>query len=369
MKKHIVITKVFGSGGSNAHLKTLLEYLGAENVILVVESSEQADLFTKVIGMKVRRIKIMQNLHRYAAQNYLMTSNVKEFLQISGSLLMIFLLSASYGFAGVTISAVESEKHIYLLRLPLLRVTYILHSEPGKKLTAFTTKTCNSGLSVRKNIITVSESMKRSIIDQWEIKPSKEQFIRVIYNCVTGSPNIRQSAAKREALTVITLGHADQRKNPFLWLEVAKNVTATLPGTEFLWLGDGPLLENLREQSRSFPSIRFLGLIENPQPYLEKAALYYQPSLIEPHGIAVVEAMCAGLPCVVSDAGGLPESVQHKRNGLVVGANNLQENIDALLSIIRDRELRRLYGQDSIERYNALFTFKHFREKMDAVYN
>lgn len=46
------------------------------------------------------------------------------------------------------------------------------------------------------------------------------------------------------------------------------------------------------------------------------------PSLYEPFGIVALEAMAAGVPVVVSDAGGLKEIVEHDRTGTVVWRGN-----------------------------------------------
>ncbi len=60
------------------------------------------------------------------------------------------------------------------------------------------------------------------------------------------------------------------------------------------------------------------------------------PSSIEGFGISNVEAASFGLPCIVSESGGTPESI--KNNGKVVKENNLKNLNNSILSVIENLE-------------------------------
>lgn len=79
-----------------------------------------------------------------------------------------------------------------------------------------------------------------------------------------------------------------------------------------LWLlGDGeerPALEALAEELGLSDRVRFLGFAEDVRPYLWAADVYAHPSWGgEAFGLSLLEAMAAGLPCVASESGGMPE--------------------------------------------------------------
>jgi glycosyltransferase involved in cell wall biosynthesis len=114
--------------------------------------------------------------------------------------------------------------------------------------------------------------------------------------------------------------------------------------------------------------ITFQGLITEPNTYLRDAIIYYQPSLNETHGIAVIEAMSNHLPCVVSNVGGLPESVEDQYNGLLVHPLNITEQVNAILRLLDNAELRKEYGLNAYNKYKKLFSFKSFKAKMDSIY-
>jgi glycosyltransferase involved in cell wall biosynthesis len=49
-----------------------------------------------------------------------------------------------------------------------------------------------------------------------------------------------------------------------------------------------------------------------------------------------MEAMAAGLPCVISRVGGNPEVVEEGRSGFIVEAEDHEQPADRLLRILRD---------------------------------
>ena len=369
MQKHIIITKLFEFGGSNTHLETLIKYFGKENVVLILEDKTQLQYLNRIDGANNIHVEVKSNLYPHAHLRYRFTTNVKELFRIFRSILTIQILSIQHGFADITICAVEPEKHLYLFWLPFSKVIYILHTVPNKKYTSITSYTCNLFLGKRKQIVTVSNSNKNLICVNWDISCRKKRHISVIYNCIIENElNVEQKTKVSNAQFIVTLGHVINYKNPSIWLEVAKIVTSARKNADFIWLGNGPLLEDFKKATQKTKRIIFQGLVIDPDSYLKNASIYYQPSLHETHGIAVVEAMYNSLPCVVANIGGLPESVKGEYNGILVDPHNIQENADSIIQLLDNDELRYGYGSNSYKRYNELFTYSRFKVRMDEVY-
>jgi glycosyltransferase involved in cell wall biosynthesis len=369
-RKNIILTKLFDSGGSNSHFKTLIRYFGAENIILLLENERELTYLSTLTTEPVK-VKIIKRLRGYAYLRSGFIKNVKELVHLSASILRLFIMSVRYGFASVTISAVEPERHLYLFWLPFIREYYILHSQPHERFTAVTTSTCDLRLSKNKRIITVSDSMRQHIIDNWQISTSKQKFVLVIPNCMAEHTMADENAKfeNKSKKLVLTVGHVDLRKNPSLWLKVAESVTATMPDVQFTWIGNGPYLASFLSKTENNANICFAGHTDTPHDYFSKADIYYQPSLEEPHGIAVIEAMYHGLSCVVSDTGGLPESVSNGYNGIVVPPTDEDQHTSAIIHLLDNESVMLEYGLNSQKRYNELFTYTTFKRKMDAIYN
>jgi glycosyltransferase involved in cell wall biosynthesis len=91
-----------------------------------------------------------------------------------------------------------------------------------------------------------------------------------------------------------------------------------------MWAGTGSLLQECIESTKQFSEILFLGEVENVEELYSATDLYFQPSLLESHGISVLGAMYHKIPCIVSDQGGLPESIFNNFNGYTINLENIK---------------------------------------------
>ncbi|MFB5761709.1 glycosyltransferase family 4 protein [Paenibacillus medicaginis] len=105
------------------------------------------------------------------------------------------------------------------------------------------------------------------------------------------------------------------------------------------WIaGDGEKKEELMQQALQAGlggDVLFLGSREDVPALLQQADIFVHPSVQDNMPFSVMEAQVSGLPAVVSNAGGLPEMVQHEVTGLVspVGdVNALASQLEYLLS-------------------------------------
>lgn len=87
----------------------------------------------------------------------------------------------------------------------------------------------------------------------------------------------------------------------------------------------------LPESALSFP-----GWIEGEakQQALREAGCFVLPSQAEAFGIAILEAMAAGLAVVATRVGGIPELVDDGRTGLLVPVDDVIALADAILSLV-----------------------------------
>lgn len=115
--------------------------------------------------------------------------------------------------------------------------------------------------------------------------------------------------------------------------------------------------DSLREEVGSLglqDRVRFLGERQDIAALLAAADIYCQPNTgAEPFGIAVVEALHAGLPVVGTALGGVLEIVDPSC-GYLVPPGEPQALADALLALIRSRSLRHQFGRSGRDRADAL---------------
>lgn len=118
-------------------------------------------------------------------------------------------------------------------------------------------------------------------------------------------------------------------------------------GLKLLVIGDGSErknLENLTEELDLEEKVKFLGQIppEGIPEYLTMADCFVLPSLKEGFGIAVLEAMAAGVPVVASRVGGILDIIEDGKTGLLVEPGNPEAMTRAISEIYSGRKFYKI---------------------------
>ena len=100
---------------------------------------------------------------------------------------------------------------------------------------------------------------------------------------------------------------------------------------------------------------------------MHSATAFALPSRGEPFGIALLEAMAAGVPSVATDAGGVPELARDGENALVVAPDNPGALSSALARLVNDGELRTRLSARGRETARGL-TWSRIAERYEAAY-
>jgi glycosyltransferase involved in cell wall biosynthesis len=91
-------------------------------------------------------------------------------------------------------------------------------------------------------------------------------------------------------------------------------------------------------------------------------------SLYEGLPIALMEAMAAGLPSVLTDVGGVGELVRSGTEGVLVPAGNATALADGLVRLASDPHERQRMAQAALSRGRTL-DIRHAAEKIWALYD
>lgn len=106
---------------------------------------------------------------------------------------------------------------------------------------------------------------------------------------------------------------------------------------EFLILGEGferAELENKIKNLNLYDTIKLLGFIENPYPYLYNALAYICPSIGESFCISVYEAKLFKKPVIACDSSGIREVLQGYPYSIIV-ENNTKGLVDGVCEFLR----------------------------------
>jgi glycosyltransferase involved in cell wall biosynthesis len=179
----------------------------------------------------------------------------------------------------------------------------------------------------------------------------------------------------KNKLVVGTVGNLFPVKAPDCFVRVAARVLARFPECCFVHVGDGPLrdeMENLSQQLGLQGSLFFLGTRNDVPRLLEAVDVFVLTSRSEGMPNALMEAMAAGLPCVVTDVGDCRMLVRDGQRGFVVPADDEPRLTDRILTLLQHGHLRirfGLRGRDYIQRFDVRRMAEQYGELYQNVLN
>jgi len=139
-----------------------------------------------------------------------------------------------------------------------------------------------------------------------------------------------------------------------------------------LWIvGDGPAkhaLQNLSERLGLSQDVVFAGERRDVEQILHTLSLFVQPSLSEGFGIAIAEAMAAGLPVVASAVGGIPEVVLHGQTGWLVPPGDPWALAQAIAEGTAHPQQSYEFGRRGWERVKQCFTIQSAARRHEELY-
>jgi len=162
-------------------------------------------------------------------------------------------------------------------------------------------------------------------------------------------------------------GHKDY---PTL-INAAEIVLKKKPNVKFVAIGAGKLQEELSHLIISKglqEKFLFLGYKSNVYDYLKRFDIFVLASKLEGLGTSVLDALSCGKAIVATDAGGIPEMIVDRVNGLLVPKQNPEALANAIVELIADSELRDKLSRQAKESV-GLFDITQLVEQHIELYN
>jgi glycosyltransferase involved in cell wall biosynthesis len=180
----------------------------------------------------------------------------------------------------------------------------------------------------------------------------------------------REFGIPDEAPIVGSVANFKAHKGHEFLLRAAARVQRTIPGARFVFVGIGPLEQEIRQRARDLGlngTVVFTGFRDDVPRLIRSFDVFALSSVYEGLPIALLEAMALGKPSVVTAAGGTPEVVQHGRHALVVPPKDPGALSEGIVTLLTDAGLRGRIGAAARERA-ADFDIRRAVRRMEQVY-
>jgi len=205
--------------------------------------------------------------------------------------------------------------------------------------------------------------------------PQKRFVIKKLPNAINTSHYAKavfsaNQAIKKDALQLISIGRLNENKNQKFLLEVVEEIHRQGISVQLIILGEGPSRKDLETfiDAKHFQTMVSLpGNVEDIRHHLWKADIYVHSAINEAFGLAILEALAAGLPVVSLNGGGNTELIKHGINGYLINSLDVKLFAESVLKLYRNSEC---YSDFSFEakRFASQFDFKSYSSRLLNIY-
>lgn len=199
-----------------------------------------------------------------------------------------------------------------------------------------------AGLTEADLVIAVSEYTKSVVCGRYGVSADK---VCVVHNGIYPREPVdyQTDPLFGHRQVVLFLGRVTYQKGPDYFVRAAGIVRHFLPDTRFVVAGAGDMLVATIDLVHTLGLERhvlFTGFLRGAEVERAYAAssLYVMPSVSEPFGLTALEAVRAGVPCILSRQSGVSEVVRHS---LRVDFWDVERLADLIINALRSPELRR----------------------------
>lgn len=227
-----------------------------------------------------------------------------------------------------------------------------------------------NGMDHADCIMCVSELTRQTVIHQYHQDPRKcvamHNAVYPLSEEYTQIPSTRRPEEK----VVTYLGRITMQKGPEYFIEAAKRVLDRTHNIRFCFAGSGDMMNamiNLAAEYGIADRCHFPGFQRGKQVYecYKRSDVFVMPSVSEPFGIAPLEAMQCGCPCIISKQSGCGEILE---NVLKVDYWDIDAMADAMYSLCTNQEMWKQLSEEGLKEVGRI-TWEKVGLRIRECYN
>ncbi len=182
-----------------------------------------------------------------------------------------------------------------------------------------------------------------------------------------------------EPYRVLTISRFVEKKGLAYALEAVNIATEELPELKYHIIGSGELKPDLVQKTEQLgieENVVFLDNVTDERlvTELDEARCFLLPCVIAESGdrdgipVALMEAMAMKTPPISTTVSGIPELIDHKKNGLLTEPKKPKATADALVSLLKNNPEWTAYAEQAREKVVSDFNIETEAEKLEAAF-
>jgi N-acetyl-alpha-D-glucosaminyl L-malate synthase BshA len=182
-----------------------------------------------------------------------------------------------------------------------------------------------------------------NFIDTTDFKPTPGFRLTVESGCVSFRKGNEAKAIDPEEKVLLHASNFRPVKRVVDLVEIMRIIIDHNSKVRLVIAGDGPTRIEVERRIEALDlchNVHLLGIKSNMKEIMCSADVFVLNSTLEGMPLVLLEAMSCGLPVVTTPAGGIPELVRPRVDGIVTKGFEQEEYAKAILEILNDDDLR-----------------------------
>jgi len=176
-----------------------------------------------------------------------------------------------------------------------------------------------------------------------------------------------------EKVVILFIARFTAHKQPLALIHAFSKAVSKNSQLHLLMVGEGDQKAEGMQLVRKYGiqnNVTFLPFRQDVPDVLAAADIYVLPSLWEGLPIALLEAMAMGKAIIGTDVDGTREVIQDGVNGLLIGTDKLEFNLEEKLVLLSaDASLRERLSKNAVNTVKDKYNAKTMTRKIEEIYN
>jgi glycosyltransferase involved in cell wall biosynthesis len=221
-------------------------------------------------------------------------------------------------------------------------------------------------------VIAVSQAVAENLRRSGVIESAK---ITVVHNGID-TDRFNPAGDAKSAILIGTVGHLAPIKGFDIFVRAAALITAQRRDVRFVIIGEdkSPQLDHRKSLERLVAELGLNEIVDMPgwhddmPAVLASLTLFVSAARCEPFGLAIVEAMAAGLPIVATSSEGALEIIEDGRTGKLVHSSDPEALAQAINQLLDDPDERSRLGQAAQLAARERYSLARMAKDTERVY-
>lgn len=227
-----------------------------------------------------------------------------------------------------------------------------------------------------KKIICVSNAIKQIILPDLKNK----NLCEVVYDGIDldrfhyqkGKNVLRDEFGVAKNKTIVAnISAIAPHKHYFTFVDTAEKVLRENPDFHFFIIGDGPLRNEIEvyiKKKKLTQEITFTGFRKDIPDIFPDIDLFLMTSETEGLGSTLLDAAAHKTPIVSTNAGGIPEVIQHRTSGLLADVYDSNTLAKFVLELSTDKSLQEQLTEANYKNLTSRFTKEIMAQQTFKIY-